>query len=121
MGKKRKKLYKILSIDNDIGTLDFIQDKLTEAGYEVFSCSSVERAISALEFSTIDIIIAENNMPVIKSIDLLRYVKENFNNIEMMITGLSDIYGAVNAIKGMLKITLLNLFQKVNYCQQFFV
>ncbi len=100
MGRGNKKTYRILSVNNDSGILDFIQDKLIGAGYEVTSCSSVEKAIRALEFSTIDIVIAENNMPLIKGVDLLRYVKENFNNIEMMITGLSDIEGAVNAIKG---------------------
>ncbi len=112
MGKKIKKLYKILSVDNDDAILDFIQDKLTGSGYEVLSCSSVEKAISALEFSTIDIVIAENNMPVIKGIDLLRYVKENFNNIEMMITGLSDVDGAVNAIKGGAEDYLVKPFSK---------
>ncbi len=100
MGKKRKALYKVISVDNDREILDFIQNKLTGAGYDVISCFGVEKAIRALEFSTIDLVIAENNMPVIKGMDLLRYVKENFNDIEMMITGLSDVDGAVNAIKG---------------------
>lgn len=97
--KKDRYHYRILSVGNDEQSLDLIQTRMSKAGYEVLTCRSVEKAISALEFSTIDIVIAEMDLPTISGMDLLRYVKENFAAVEMMITGFSDVDAAVRAIK----------------------
>ena len=76
-----------------------IQRYLVDAGYDVLSCSSVEKAITALEFSAVNLVVSEMDMPVISGLELLRYVKENFIGIEMIITGFSDIDTAVKSIK----------------------
>ena len=96
---RKQNRYKILFVGNDENALELIQPQLVKAGYEVITCRSVEKAISVLEFSTVDLVISEMNLPKISGLDLLKYVKENFSNIEMMITGVSDVDAAVKAIK----------------------
>lgn len=96
-GKQNR--YKILFVGKEENAPELISAQLGRAGYEVLTCRSVEKAISALEFSSLDIVISEMDLPKISGLDLLRYVKENFSNIEMMITGLSDVDVAVKAIK----------------------
>jgi DNA-binding NtrC family response regulator len=96
---KKRNRYKILFVGSDENAAEAIQTQLVKAGYEVITCRSVEKAISALEFSTIDLVISEMNLPKISGMDLLRYVKENFSDIEMMMTGVSDVEAAIKAIK----------------------
>jgi DNA-binding NtrC family response regulator len=91
--------YKVLIVGNDGDVLEDIRKKLGHAGYEGVVCAGVEKAISALEFGTFDLVISELDMPVISGIDLLRYVKENFQDMEMMLTGFSSVEAAVQAIK----------------------
>lgn len=99
MANQERDQYKVLSVGNNAGYLDHVRIHLAEAGYDVLSCSSVERAIKALEFSPIDLVISEMDMPVISGLELLRYIKENFIGIEMMLTGFPDIDTAVKSIK----------------------
>lgn len=99
MSKKKPDRYKVLSVGKDSEHLNMIQRYLVDAGYDVLSCSSVEKAITALEFSAVNLVVSEMDMPVISGLELLRYVKENFIGIEMIITGFSDIDTAVKSIK----------------------
>ncbi|MFH0728003.1 MAG: sigma-54 dependent transcriptional regulator [Pseudomonadota bacterium] len=98
MSRKQNR-YKILFVGNDENALELIQTRLMKTEYEVLTCRGVEKAIGALEFGTVDIVISEMNLPKISGLDLLRYVKENFSDIEMMITGVSDVDAAIKAIK----------------------
>jgi DNA-binding NtrC family response regulator len=96
---RKQNRYKILFVGNDENTLKLVQTQLVKTGYEVLTCRDIEKAISALEFGAVDLVISEMNLPKISGLDLLRYVKENFSNVEMMITGVSDVDAAVKAIK----------------------
>ena len=100
MEKVKSKFFKILSVGKDPETLALIQRTLSRLGCDVVSCSGVEKAIGILEFSKVDIVISEMEMPVVTGVDLLRYVKENFFDTEMMVYGLQDVETAVKAIKG---------------------
>ena len=100
---RRKKLenrFKILAVDDSLDTLEVIQRNLTPEGYKVFTASSVNEAVNILETDSIDLVITDLKMPIVGGLDLIRHVRENLRDVEiMMITGYPSIEGAVEAVK----------------------
>ena len=91
---------KVLITDDCLETLEVLQRQLTGAGYDVLKASSVEEAVGILEFKKVDLVITDLKMPKYDGLDLLRYVRENYNDVEiMMITGFPCIDSAVQSIK----------------------
>lgn len=85
---------------NDPETLSFIRKTLFRHECDVSDCFSVEKAIGILEFGKVDMVVSEMEMSKLSGVDLLRYVKENFPDIEMMLYGRQDVETAVKAVKG---------------------
>ena len=91
---------RILVVDDAATTLEMVRRNLEGAGYQVYTASGVEAALSVLAEVPVDLVITDLKMPVIGGLDLVRHVRENFKNIEvMMITGYASIEGAVAAVK----------------------
>jgi two-component system response regulator HydG len=91
---------RILVVDDAPHTLEVLQRNLTSKGYQVFTATNVDEAIRILESITVDLVITDLKMPKVSGIDLIRHVRENFKETEvMMITGYPTIEGAVKAIK----------------------
>jgi len=91
---------RLLVVDDAPPTLEVLQRNLTSKGYQVFTAKSVDEAIRILETTTVDLVITDLKMPKVSGIDLVRHVRENFKDTEvMMITGYPTIEGAVKAIK----------------------
>lgn len=100
MNNKSNKKEKILVVDDAIQTLEVIQRNLTLEGYIVFTATGVGEAIGILESTTIDLVITDLKMPKASGMDLIRHVREHFQDTEiMMITGYATIEGAVEAVK----------------------
>jgi DNA-binding NtrC family response regulator len=95
----RGKPLRVLIVGNDLADLELIQGMLCASGCKVTLCQGVERAVSALEFGTFDLVVSERDMPLISGIELLRYVMENVPETQMMITGAADVKAAVQAIQ----------------------
>ncbi len=90
----------ILIVDDAPDTLEVLQRNLTAHGYRVFTAIGVPEAIGILENTAIDLVITDYKMPRISGLDLVRHVRENLKNTEvMMITGYATIEGAVRAVK----------------------
>lgn len=90
----------ILVVDDAPDTLEIIQRNLTQQGYQVFTTAGVPEAIKFLEGMPVDLVITDLKMPDIGGMDLVRHVRENIPDTEvMMITGYATINGAVKAIK----------------------
>ena len=90
----------ILIVDDAAATLEVLQRYLTAAGYQVFTASSVAEALEILESRALELVITDLKMPKVSGLDLVRHVRENFKDTEvMMITGYPSIEGAVNAVK----------------------
>ena len=90
----------ILVVDDAVDTLEVLERNLSLKGYRVFTSTNVSDAIGILEGAKIDLVIADYKMPKINGLDLIRYVRENLSDVEvMMITGYASIEGAVEAIK----------------------
>ena len=66
----------------------------------VFTAPGASEAISVLESTNIDLVITDLKMPKISGLDLIRHIRENYKNTEvMMITGYASVKGAVEAVK----------------------
>ncbi|MCP4632937.1 MAG: sigma-54-dependent Fis family transcriptional regulator [candidate division Zixibacteria bacterium] len=91
---------RILIVDDAATTVEVLQRNLTSQGYKVFTASAVEEAMKVLDSTSIDLVITDYKMPKVSGLDLIRYVRENLKNTEvMMITGYATINGAVEAVK----------------------
>jgi DNA-binding NtrC family response regulator len=91
---------RLLVVDDSAQTLEVLQRNLKSEGYQVFAAASVSEAIRVLETTAVDLVVTDLKMPKVSGIDLVRHVRENCKDTEVMtITGYPSIEGAVKAIK----------------------
>ena len=91
---------RILAVDDSRSTLEVLKRNLEPEGYEVYTCERVDEALPLLEDLVIDLVITDYRMPQATGMDLIRHVRANYPDMEiMMITGYPSIPGAVEAIK----------------------
>ncbi len=91
---------RILVVDDSASTLEILQRNLRSEGYQVFTALGVPEAIEILNGTGLDLVITDLKMPRISGLDLVRHIRENFKDMEvMMITGYPSVEGAVEAIK----------------------
>jgi len=91
---------RILIVDDSSVTLEVLQRILTSAGYKVFIAPGVSEATEILCAMQLDLVITDLKMPKASGLDLVRHVRENFKETEViMITGYPSIDGAVKAVK----------------------
>lgn len=90
----------ILVVDDSTDTLELLQRNLASQGYKVFTAPGVAGAIKILDATSIDLVITDIKMPKISGHDLIRHIRENFKDTEVVvITGYPSIEGAVKAVK----------------------
>jgi two-component system response regulator HydG len=90
----------ILVVDDAPDTREVLERNLSLAGYGVASASNVADALRALDAAPFDLVITDLKLPQESGLDLIRYVRENVKDTEvMMITGYATIEGAVKAVK----------------------
>jgi len=90
----------ILVVDDTPGTLEVLQRNLTTEGYITYTAAGAEDALKLLEGTPVDLVITDFKMPKISGIDLIRHIRENYRNTEvMMITGYATVENAVEAVK----------------------
>ena len=91
---------RILVVDDAADTLELIRRNLVHHGYRVFVATGVVEAIRILDDTPVDLVITDLKMPKISGLDLVRHVRENLKDTEvMMITGYPTIESAVTAVK----------------------
>jgi DNA-binding NtrC family response regulator len=87
-------------VDDSPATLEVLQRNLTAAGFRVFTAPGVAEALKLLDQTSVDLVITDLKMPGVSGMDLVRHVRENLHNTEvMMITGYATVEGAVQAVK----------------------
>jgi len=90
----------ILIVDDAPDTLEILQRNLASEGYRVFTAGSVTEAIQFLDNTMVDLVITDLKMPKVSGLDLVRHVRANLRDTEvMMITGYATVESAVKAIK----------------------
>ncbi len=97
---KREDTARILVVDDAPDTLEVVQRNLQARGYVVYTASAVCEAIRILEQTPVELVITDCKMPKVSGLELVKHVRENYANTEVvMITGYPSIGGAVDAVK----------------------
>ena len=82
---------KILIIDDEHMVCETLQDILQEDGYEVRTALSALSGLAEIEKETPDLIISDLRLPDISGLELLKRVKRDRPNLEIIImTGLGE-------------------------------
>jgi len=90
----------ILIVDDSEDTLEILERNLSLQGFTVHKASSVQQAVDLLGSLSVDLVITDLKMPRVSGLDLVRHVRENYRDMEVMvITGYPSIEGAVKAVK----------------------
>ncbi|MFA6922924.1 MAG: sigma-54 dependent transcriptional regulator [Bacteroidales bacterium] len=92
----------ILIVDDSIETLELLKRNLDNfnKGYHVYKATNVTDAIQRLKTIPIDIVITDLRMPEIDGIHLVKFVRDNYKNTEVLvITGYPSIETAIDSIK----------------------
>jgi DNA-binding NtrC family response regulator len=90
----------ILVVDDSAATVEVLNRNLTAAGYKVFTAFGVPGALEILNGTELDLVITDLKMPKVGGLDLVRHIRENFKNTDViMITGYPSIEGAVEAVR----------------------
>ncbi|HDS30242.1 MAG TPA: sigma-54-dependent Fis family transcriptional regulator [Firmicutes bacterium] len=90
----------LLVVDDSPDTLEVIRRNLESKGYRVFTAGDAGEAISLLDSAKVDLVITDLKMPGASGMELIRHVRENLKDTEvMMITGYATVQGAVEAVK----------------------
>ncbi len=93
--------FKLLAVDSDTGALGDIQACLKGGELKITTASSGTEAIRILEFSKVDLVILDIQIRDIDGLSFLQYIREQFKDIEVIMTALSpSVPDAVRAIKG---------------------
>ena len=91
---------RILVVDDAVSTVEVLHRNLTAEGYSVLTANSVPDAVEVLSGALVDLVITDLKMPKVSGLDLVRHVRENCKDTEvMMITGYATVNGAVKAMK----------------------
>jgi len=91
---------RVLVVDDSEATLEVLERNLRSQGYVVFTATGVNEAVQVLESAPVDLVITDLKMPGPSGMELVRHVRENFGDTEVvMITGYPTIEGAVKAVK----------------------
>ena len=91
---------RILVVDDAVSTVEVLRRNLTAEGYSVLTADSVPGAVEVLSGTPVDLVITDLKMPKVSGLDLVRHVRENYKDTEvMMITGFATVNGAVEAMK----------------------
>jgi DNA-binding NtrC family response regulator len=91
---------RILVVDDTPRTVEVIQRNLSSRGYEVFQAGDVARAIELLDETPVDLVITDLKMPRVGGMTLVRHVRENLKDTEVvMMTGFASVGSAVEAVK----------------------
>ncbi len=90
----------ILIVDDEIDILKSLGRVLEAEGYSCFLTGSGEEALEILKHNEIHIILSDIKLPKINGIELLKIVKKNYSNIQVvMLTGYGSIESSIEAIK----------------------
>lgn len=91
---------RILVVDDELVIRESLSGWLQRDGFDVHSLSSGEEAIENLKTRSYDILLLDIKMDGISGMDVLKHVKENYPDIDViMITAFGSIPSAVQAMK----------------------
>ncbi len=91
---------RILVVDDSPDTLEVLQRNLQSKGYRVHTAPGVAQAIALIGQTRVDLVITDLKMPKVSGLELVRHIRANCPDVEvMMITGYPSIGSAVDAVR----------------------
>src|SRR4051812_27759444 len=91
---------RILVVDDEESIREFLDIMLRKEGYDVTCVEDGQKAIDILKKKSFDMIISDLQMPNVTGIELLKHVRENYNDLLfMLITAFGTTESAVEAMK----------------------
>ena len=91
--------YKVLCVDDEPNILSALRRMLSLAGFEVLTAEGGAQALALLEKESVNVIISDMQMPGMNGSELLGKVRQQWpNTMRLMLTGASDVSGAIEAI-----------------------
>jgi DNA-binding NtrC family response regulator len=91
---------RILVVDDSASTLEVLRRNLVDGGFKVVTASGAADALALLSFTPVDLVLTDLKMPGLSGLDLVRHVRENLKDTEIVvITGYATIGGAVEALR----------------------
>jgi len=95
-----KNLISILVVDDEEDIRDVLEIALKDIGYTVYLAENGEKALEIFKSERPDIVITDIKMPVMDGIELLRRIKqENLETEVLMITGHGDMDLTISSLK----------------------
>ena len=96
----RKTMATILAVDDAEDTLELLRRNLEGIGHRVHCARGVPEALELLGRRRVDLVITDLRMPGMSGLDLVRHVRANLRDTEiLMITGFPSVGGAVEAMR----------------------
>jgi len=90
---------KILIVDDDPVVLEVMKSVVASHGFSISTANDGRQALAQVQSDQFSIIITDINMPIMDGMELLRYVKEHYPKIGVIVvTGLSEHYSYVDVI-----------------------
>ncbi|MBT1685498.1 sigma-54-dependent transcriptional regulator [Dawidia soli] len=90
----------VLVVDDSPETIELIRRNLESVGYEIYSATNVQSALTLLATVNVNLVITDLKMPGENGMELVRHVAENCKGVgTLVITGFPSIQGAVESIK----------------------
>ncbi|MBU1913301.1 MAG: response regulator [Candidatus Omnitrophica bacterium] len=84
-------MVKLLIIDDDLATGDFLRSFFTQKGYKVFVANDGEQGLSIVKEKKPDIILLDIKMPGFSGLEVLQKIKEIDKNAKViMMTAVSE-------------------------------
>src|SRR5262245_8942283 len=91
---------RVLVVDDEKSILTYLEEALTQWGYQVTAALTGAEALAALRTQVFDAALTDVRMPDMSGIDLLREIKRKDESIEVVVmTGYPTISSAVEALK----------------------
>jgi CheY-like chemotaxis protein len=91
--------HSVLCVDDDEAILKSLERLLSLAGYRVFSASSGVAGLQIVARESVDVIIADQRMPVMSGSEFLRVVRQSHPGIiSIMLSGYTDFDSLISAV-----------------------
>ena len=91
--------HSILLVDDEPNVLEGLQRALCVEPYRVLTANSGSQALKLLESATVDVVVADQDMPGMKGTDLLRQIRKRYpDTVRFMLTGNATLETAMSAI-----------------------
>lgn len=91
---------KILIVDDEKGMRDLLSKVLKKEGYQVFVAQDGEEGLDVIKSQSVDIVIADLDMPVMNGIEMIKCAKEFDPSLTIIIiTAYASMESAIEALK----------------------